>query len=89
MIRGIYENSTIIGKISWLGNQLMGLSPLKGAMTSLYLATSPEVTQKDIREKYYVPLAEPIEPHSLAKSAELSEKLWTMSEKILRDKGFL
>lgn len=89
MIRGIYENSTIIGKISWLGNQLLAISPLKGAMTSLYLATSPEIAQKDIRDKYYVPLAEPIEPHNLAKSAELSDKLWTMSENILRDKGFL
>jgi hypothetical protein len=57
-------------------------------MTSLYLATSPEIEAKAIRAKYYVPIACPQTPHKFAESQELCDKLWVMSEKILTDKGF-
>jgi hypothetical protein len=35
-------------------NALIAITPEKGALTQLYLATSPEVEEKNIRGEYYV-----------------------------------
>jgi hypothetical protein len=35
-------------------DSIMNISPEKGALTQLYLATSPEVEQNNIKGKYYV-----------------------------------
>lgn len=66
--------------------KLVGKDPKQGAMTQLYLATSPEVEEKDIRAKYFVPLAQEGEPSALAKDELLQEKLWTFSENLVKEK---
>ncbi|KAH8551820.1 hypothetical protein BGW37DRAFT_557057 [Umbelopsis sp. PMI_123] len=57
-----------------------------GAITQMYLATSPEVEQRDIRGQYYVPYASPSKPFSHATSQKNQTKLWDFTEKILYEK---
>lgn len=51
-----------------LGNLMDGVAsvaamrPEVGALTQLYLATSPEVENKDIRGRYFIPIANEIQP---------------------------
>ncbi|KAG0275389.1 hypothetical protein BGZ96_003820 [Linnemannia gamsii] len=60
------------------------MTPEVGALTQLYLATSPEVESKDIRGRYFVPIANEIQPSTWARDEELQEKLWTFSENLVR-----
>ncbi|KAF9132463.1 hypothetical protein BGW39_000100 [Mortierella sp. 14UC] len=64
----------------------LAMTPEVGALTQLYLATSPEVEEKDIRGRYFVPIANEIEPTAESKDEELQEKLWTFSETLAREK---
>ncbi|KAI8578695.1 hypothetical protein K450DRAFT_246083 [Umbelopsis ramanniana AG] len=57
-----------------------------GAITQMYLATSPEVEAKDIHGQYYVPFAEPSTPSGYAATQENQTKLWDFTEKILSEK---
>ncbi|KAF9089256.1 hypothetical protein BGX29_012135 [Mortierella sp. GBA35] len=61
-------------------------SPEKGALTQLYLATSPEVEEKDIRGRYFIPVAKEIQPSLHARDEDLQERLWTFSENLVREK---
>eukprot|EP00932_Pfiesteria_piscicida_P010957 SRR837773.22000.p1 GENE.SRR837773.22000~~SRR837773.22000.p1 ORF type:complete len:366 (-),score=106.04 SRR837773.22000:106-1170(-) len=59
------------------------LHPPQGAVTQLYLATSPDIEANDIRGQYYRPQA----MHTAAPAAsteELQEKLWSASEQLVR-----
>ncbi|KAG0337650.1 Retinol dehydrogenase 14 [Podila minutissima] len=58
----------------------------EGALTQLYLATSPDVIKKDIRGRYFVPTAEEQELNADALDVDLQEKLWEYSEKIVKEK---
>ncbi|KAG0045188.1 hypothetical protein BGZ83_009574 [Gryganskiella cystojenkinii] len=64
--------------------KLNGRPPRQGALTQLYLATSPEIVNKDVRGRYFVPIANEIQPHAYAQDEELQERLWTFSEEIVR-----
>jgi len=66
------------------------LTPTEGALTQLYLATSPEVETKQIRGKYYIPIARaaddnklhfltPITQSKFAKDDALAKELWAKS----------
>ncbi|KAI9206713.1 uncharacterized protein BJ171DRAFT_440222 [Polychytrium aggregatum] len=57
-----------------------GASSDWGALTPLYLATSPEIVDNDIRGKYFVPIAVEEEPTPLAKSEEGAIWTWAWSE---------
>lgn len=70
-----------------LAFRLMGMPPRQGALTQLYLATSPEVINKDIRGRYFIPIANEILPSVHARDKVLQEKLWGFSEKIVKDKA--
>ena len=45
--------------------KIFAMSPRVGALTQLYLATSPEVESKDIRGRYFIPIANEIKPGKL------------------------
>ncbi|KAG0081059.1 Retinol dehydrogenase 14 [Podila epicladia] len=62
------------------------VSPEEGALTQLYLATSPDVIKKDIRGRYFVPTAEEQELNADALDVGLQEKLWEYSENIVKAK---
>ncbi|KAG2172687.1 hypothetical protein INT43_000034, partial [Umbelopsis isabellina] len=64
----------------------MKINPQDGALTQLYLSTSPEIEKKDIRGKYYVPFASEATPQSHSTSQKNQTELWDYTEKILREK---
>ena len=58
------------------------------SLTQLYAATSPEIVAKNIKGKYFAPIAQLNEPCDFARNMTLQKKLWTFTEEILKDKGF-
>ncbi|KAF9547951.1 hypothetical protein EC957_007464 [Mortierella hygrophila] len=66
--------------------RVVALTAEEAALTQLYLATSPEVEERDVRGKYFIPVANEIEPTTLARNEQLQEKLWAFSEDIVRVK---
>ncbi|KAI9316682.1 hypothetical protein BX666DRAFT_1945789, partial [Dichotomocladium elegans] len=64
---------------SWretLYNKLLTITTEQGALTQLYLATSPDIEMKKIKAKYYVPYAKPGWNTPFTSSAENAAKLW-------------
>lgn len=57
-----------------------------GALTQLYCATSPEVQNKNIRGKFFIPIAHELDPMPEVESKELQEQLWTYSEEVRKNK---
>ncbi|KAF9293387.1 hypothetical protein BGZ88_005455 [Linnemannia elongata] len=82
----MYAMSNTVGKVSEVAISLMGMTPEVGALTQLYLATSPEVENKDIRGRYFIAVANEIQPTAESKDEELQERLWTFSENLAREK---
>ena len=58
----------------------------RGALTSLYCATSPEIEEKEIKCQYFFPIAKnsPEDLTALAKDDSLAEKLWTFTENLIQ-----
>ncbi|KAI1298875.1 hypothetical protein EDD11_006614 [Mortierella claussenii] len=74
-------------------------TPAQGALTPLYCATSPEIEQgefKDeddetqmvtgIRGKYFIPIANQLNPNKRVESKTLQDALWTFSLDLVREK---
>lgn len=61
--------------IRFLG-RLLGQSVEEGAATAVYLATSPEVSERGIRGGYFVPVAKTEEPTRLARDGGLAREVW-------------
>jgi hypothetical protein len=65
---------------------LVLLTPIQGALSTLYAATSTEIISKNIRDKYIVPIdTVSSSVHSSANDQELVEKLWRFSEAVMKD----
>ncbi|KAJ3320822.1 hypothetical protein HDV06_004833 [Boothiomyces sp. JEL0866] len=64
----------------WLSYKLLALTPLQGALTSLYCATSPEIEMEKLSDRYFIPIANQQEPLLLAQNEELADKLWTFTD---------
>ncbi|RIB26760.1 hypothetical protein C2G38_2264455 [Gigaspora rosea] len=62
------------------------LSPDDGALTQLYCATSPEIEEKNLCGKYFVPYGEVGEPIAQGKDEELAKKLWDFFENLIKEK---
>ncbi|KAF9977058.1 hypothetical protein BGZ73_007172 [Actinomortierella ambigua] len=62
------------------------MTPERGALTQLYAATSPEIEEKDIRGKYFVPVANQAQPSPIANDMALQTRLWDYSEKLMHEK---
>lgn len=71
------KNTNLVGGIFWnLYSKIWGISEEKGALTSLYLATSPEV--ENVTGKYFAKSKEA--PSSkISNDYGIAEKLWKMS----------
>ncbi|KAF9089258.1 hypothetical protein BGX29_012137 [Mortierella sp. GBA35] len=80
-VAGVYAEKAA-NIMTWI----VGMSPEVGALTQLYLATSPEIEEQDIRGRYFIPIANEIQPTEWSRNEELQEKLWTFSEKLVREK---
>ncbi|KAI8062419.1 hypothetical protein BC940DRAFT_278916 [Gongronella butleri] len=58
-----------------------------GAVTQMYLATSPEVDEKNIQGQYYIPMAQPSKPvTTLANDDKAAVELWEFTEALLAEK---
>lgn len=63
------------------------ISPEKGALSPLYVATSPDIETKKITGKYYVPVGHQSNPSSVTTSEENIAKLWEWTENTLKTKA--
>lgn len=64
----------------------VNMTPREACLTPLYLATSPEIVEQDIRGRYFIPIANEIQPTYFARDEELQEKLWKFSEELVKEK---
>ncbi|GAB5587331.1 hypothetical protein Unana1_02231 [Umbelopsis nana] len=62
------------------------ISPEDGAVTQLYLGTSPEIEEKNIKAKYFIPYGQEYTPLKAATTEENQTELWEFTEKILHEK---
>ncbi|KAF9332760.1 Retinol dehydrogenase 14 [Podila minutissima] len=62
------------------------LTPDDGALTQLYVATSPDVVRSDIRGRFFIPIGQEESLSSEVLDEDLQEKLWEYSEKIVKEK---
>ena len=62
---------------------LLAMGPIDGALTPLFLSTSPRVATEDIRGQYYTPIAQPGEASGLATDTAMALKLWQQSEQLV------
>ncbi|KAF8919110.1 hypothetical protein BGZ58_004683 [Dissophora ornata] len=65
---------------------MVAMRPEVGALTQLYLATSPEIENLDIRGRYFIPIANEIRPSAYSYDEELQEKMWTFTEDLVKEK---
>lgn len=86
LIRGVQESSPFLARVSDFFTSFLALDPLRGAFTSLYVATSPDIVSKNIKAKYFIPLADSEDPIPLAKDQTLADRLWDFSEKLVAEK---
>ncbi len=73
----------VMGRAMWLGTRLVkpfALSPAKGARTSIYLATSPEV--EHVSGRYFVN-GTAIESSPTSYDEESARRLWEASEQLM------
>ncbi|KAF9114190.1 hypothetical protein BGX27_011463 [Mortierella sp. AM989] len=69
-----------------LAGKMCASTPDVGALNQLYLATSPEVEEKNLRGLYFVPVGNECRPSHYALDEELQERLWAYSEKLMHQK---
>ncbi|KAG0364845.1 hypothetical protein BC939DRAFT_498047 [Gamsiella multidivaricata] len=81
-----YTKREFKDRVTQAFSDLVAMAPEKGVLTQLYLATSPEIESRDIRGRYFIPIANEIQPSSYAHDEELQEKLWAFSEDLVREK---
>ncbi|CAG8690394.1 4592_t:CDS:2, partial [Dentiscutata heterogama] len=62
------------------------ISPEDGAITTLYCATSPEIEEKNYRERYFEPFGIEGEKSSYAKDDDLAKRLWEFTENLINEK---
>ncbi|KAG0314248.1 hypothetical protein BGZ97_009468 [Linnemannia gamsii] len=59
--------------------------PVKeAALTQLFCATAKEVEEKDLRGRYFIPVANEMRPNPVSDNVALQEELWTFSEQAAR-----
>lgn len=56
-------------------------------LTQVYCAISPEIVNKGIRGRYFIPIANELRPNSAAEDVEAQEALWAYSERLIQDKS--
>lgn len=76
----------VAGILASLSNLLFSTPSSKGALTSLYCATSHEIEKKNLRGEYFVPTAKLSDPSDFARDEQLAKKLWTFSEELVKSK---
>jgi retinol dehydrogenase 12 len=71
---------TMPGPMRFLANLFM-IKAERGARTSIYLSSSPEVT--NVTGKYFFDNCNQVEASAMAKDVDLQQELWAISEKLV------
>lgn len=66
-------------------SKVVAMTPEVGALTQLYVATSPEIVSKNIRGRYFIPIANEIQTSAYGQDEQLQEKLWSFTEELVRE----
>jgi NAD(P)-dependent dehydrogenase (short-subunit alcohol dehydrogenase family) len=74
-----HNNKNLMGFALWGAQKLFAISPAKGARTSIYLASSPEV--EGVTAKYFENSKETAS-HALSYDEALQDRLWAVSAKM-------
>ncbi|KAI8329446.1 hypothetical protein BC941DRAFT_197382 [Chlamydoabsidia padenii] len=74
------------GLMTKIYDNLMTITTEDGALTQLYLATSPEIETNKVKGQYYVPYGEVGYVSGLASSDANAKELWDFTEKLLIEK---
>jgi len=77
---------SVIGAIGSAVSGVVAKSPANGSLTTLYVATSPDIEANNIRGQYFVPTAKQSQASGKARNAELAKKLWEFSEALIAEK---
>ncbi|KAG0376780.1 hypothetical protein BGX24_007223 [Mortierella sp. AD032] len=80
------EYDSFVGTVTEKVTRMVAMTPKVGSLTQLYCATSPEIENNNVRGRYFIPIANEIQPSALAKDEDLQEKLWAFSEKLMNEK---
>lgn len=67
--------------------QYFFIEPEEGALTQLYLATSPEIEERNIKGQYCVPFGVPEKLGGVAASESAPARLWKFTENLLKEKA--
>lgn len=68
------------------GESILALTPEKGALTTLYVATSQDIENLNCRGQFFVPIAKKSTANSKGVDVELQKKLWDFTFKVLSEK---
>ncbi|KAF9125481.1 hypothetical protein BGW39_007382 [Mortierella sp. 14UC] len=79
----------VVSKLLTLTRAWAGRSAAEGALSQLYCAASPEVEDKDLTGRYFVPDAHELRPSPYAMNKELQERLFKYSEDFVVKRGLL
>lgn len=81
VVQSNFGNGTrgVLGVLFPILKRLMGISPQRGAQTSVYLATSPEVAS--VTGQYFEK-SRVVKPNPIADDVALASRLWTESERL-------
>lgn len=88
----VSTNMAQTGRGTFFGNlfarvtEIVGMDPKEGALTQLYCATSPEIENKNLRGRFFIPFGVESKCNPLAEREDLQEKLWEVSEKLVAEK---
>ncbi|KAJ3024268.1 hypothetical protein HKX48_003093 [Thoreauomyces humboldtii] len=85
----LWSSGNLISRLSTAFGSLIMITPEKGALTSLYCATSPDIEEKQYRAQFFKDVAKHTAPTSQARDQKLADNLWELSDKVLTEKGFL
>ncbi|KAL1925304.1 uncharacterized protein VTP21DRAFT_187 [Calcarisporiella thermophila] len=56
------------------------------SLTQLYVATSPELDEKDLHGEYFIPIAKIGKPSKHGRDLDLARRLWEFTEKLVNEK---
>lgn len=74
--------------VSYIVNPLLKIffnNPQTGAQTQIYLSTSPEIQEKNIKGQYYVPNCKPFKIKDVYIDVEMDKQLWELSEILVNE----
>jgi NAD(P)-dependent dehydrogenase (short-subunit alcohol dehydrogenase family) len=88
LTRHMVGDNSILKIVDNFTQKLMYWRNQDGALTVLSPAVSPAVVKDNIRGQYFVPIGRPAETSAYASDPKLAQRLWEMTENILKEKGW-